>query len=49
MLTAAAALAGATAGITALAAAVWRLTRSARVRTPHHATGPLADRTYPLA
>lgn len=36
-------------GITALAAAVWRLTRSGRVRTPHHATGPLAGRTYPLA
>lgn len=27
----------------------WRVTRSGRIHQPHHAAGPLAGRTYPLA
>jgi hypothetical protein len=36
-------------GLPLIAAAFWRLCRSARAHQPHHATGPLADRPYPLA
>lgn len=39
----------AAAGLALLAAVAWRVCRSGRVRHPHHAAGPLASRTYPLA
>lgn len=36
-------------GLPLIAFAFWRVCRSARTHHPHHATGPLADRPYPLA
>jgi hypothetical protein len=39
----------AVAGLIAIAALGWLVTWPARRRTPHHAAGPLARRTYPLA
>lgn len=36
-------------GLIAIVALAWLVCRPARRRTPHHAAGPLARRTYPLA